>query len=133
MVKENKFLLWFDQLTIDDVPLVGGKNASLGEMYQNLTKKGVKVPNGFAITAFAYRYIVQKAGIDQEIKNVLRGLDTKNITQLQEQGRKVRELIRAAPIPKEIHDEISIAYKTMCKLYGRSEERRVGKECRSRW
>src|SRR3989338_2975221 len=118
MVKENKFLLWFDQLTIDDVPLVGGKNASLGEMYQNLTKKGVKVPNGFAITAFAYRYIVQKAGIDQEIKNVLRGLDTKNITQLQEKGRKVRELIRAAPIPKEIHDEISIAYKTMCKLYG---------------
>ena len=53
MNKDRAFVLWFDELGIEDVPLVGGKNASLGEMYQNLTKKGVKIPNGFAVTAYA--------------------------------------------------------------------------------
>jgi len=55
MDRKEKFVLWFDEIGIDDIPLVGGKNASLGEMYQNLTKKSVRVPNGFAITAHAYR------------------------------------------------------------------------------
>ena len=73
---EKKFILWFNEIGIEDVPLVGGKNASLGEMYQNLESKGIKVPNGFAITAYAYRYFLKYAGIEDEIKKVLKGLDT---------------------------------------------------------
>jgi len=59
--KENKFVLWFEEVGIEDVPMVGGKNASLGEMIQQLTKKGVNVPTGFATTAHAYRYFVKNA------------------------------------------------------------------------
>ena len=66
--RDQRFVLWFSELDIDDVPLVGGKNASLGEMYQNLTKKGVRVPNGFAITSFSYNYLLEKAGVKDEIK-----------------------------------------------------------------
>ena len=60
---EQELILWFDDIGIDDVPLVGGKNASLGEMYQHLTAKGVAVPHGFAITAYAYRYLLKAAGV----------------------------------------------------------------------
>ena len=65
--KSKKFVLWFNELSIEDVPLVGGKNASLGEMYRNLTSKGVKIPNGFAVTAYAYNYLLEKAKIKDEI------------------------------------------------------------------
>src|SRR3989338_3366072 len=102
MVKENKFLLWFDQLTIDDVPLVGGKNASLGEMYQNLAKKGVRVPNGFAITAFAYQYVLHKSGVHEELKSALRGLDVRNVRALAEAGRKAREIVLRCEFPEEL-------------------------------
>ena len=67
-MRNNQFILWFDELTIKDVPLVGGKNASLGEMYKSLQKKGVKIPNGFAITAYAYQYLLKKSGIDKDVK-----------------------------------------------------------------
>ena len=60
--KDKKFILWFDQVSNDDVALVGGKNASLGEMYTTLTGKGIRVPNGFGVTAYAYKYFIEKAG-----------------------------------------------------------------------
>ncbi|MFX0052726.1 MAG: PEP/pyruvate-binding domain-containing protein, partial [Candidatus Hermodarchaeota archaeon] len=66
--KEEKYILWFDELRIEDVPFVGGKNASLGEMYHFLTEKGVNIPNGFAITALAYRHLLKDAGIDQAVR-----------------------------------------------------------------
>jgi len=65
--RNSEFILWFDQLGIEDVPLVGGKNASLGEMYKILTPKGVNIPNGFAVTAFAYRYLLEKMQIKDKI------------------------------------------------------------------
>ena len=65
--KDKKFILWFNELGISDVPLVGGKNASLGEMYQKLTQKGVNIPDGFAVTAAAYVYLVKTSGIEKEI------------------------------------------------------------------
>ncbi|HEY5895589.1 MAG TPA: PEP/pyruvate-binding domain-containing protein [Chthoniobacterales bacterium] len=67
---------WFADLGIEDVPLVGGKNASLGEMVRALRDKGVQVPNGFAITAEAYRYFLGETGLDQRIDQILTGLDT---------------------------------------------------------
>jgi len=70
--KSSMFILWFDQLGIDDVPFVGGKNASLGEMYVNLTSKGIRIPNGFAVTAHAYRYFLDKAGIKDKIRDIIK-------------------------------------------------------------
>ncbi|MBI2652805.1 phosphoenolpyruvate synthase [Candidatus Woesearchaeota archaeon] len=118
MGKEKKFILWFNELTIDDVPLVGGKNASLGEMYKNLTKNGVKIPNGFAVTAYAYNYFLEQAKIKDELKKILEGLDTSKITNLKERGRKAREAILKAEFPKELKEEIINAYKKLCKQYG---------------
>ncbi|MDI6790321.1 MAG: PEP/pyruvate-binding domain-containing protein, partial [Thermodesulfobacteriota bacterium] len=66
---KNRFILWFDEIGIKDVPLVGGKNASLGEMYQKLIKKGVNVPGGFAITAEAYKHLLKASGVDKKIRD----------------------------------------------------------------
>ncbi|HUU79932.1 MAG TPA: PEP/pyruvate-binding domain-containing protein, partial [Acidobacteriota bacterium] len=71
---DKRFILWFDEIGIEDVPSVGGKNASLGEMYQKLNSQGIRVPNGFAITASAYRHFLKFAGIEEEIKKVLKDL-----------------------------------------------------------
>ena len=118
MEKENMFILWFDQLNIEDVPLVGGKNASLGEMYKELGNKGVKVPNGFAVTAHAYRYFIEKAGIKDEIRHILSDLDTTNMTNLADRGHRVREAIIKAELPKELRHAIYEAYDNLCKQYG---------------
>mgnify|MGYP001616509035 CR=1 FL=1 len=116
--RSKKFVLWFNELGIEDVPLVGGKNASLGEMYRNLTGKGVKIPNGFAVTAYAYDYLLEKAKIKDEIKRVIGGLDTSNMKNLSERGRKVREIILKAEFPKELTAEIFTSYKKLCREYG---------------
>ena len=68
MEKEKQFILWFDEIGIEDIALVGGKNASLGEMYRLLTPQGVKIPNGFAVTAYAYRYLLDKTGAQKKSK-----------------------------------------------------------------
>ncbi len=122
MSKKDKFILWFNELCIEDVPLVGGKNASLGEMYRHLTKNGVKIPNGFAITAYAYNYFLEKAKIKDELKKILEGLDILSIKNLIDKGRKARETILKAELPKELKDEIIKAYKKLCKQYGTSTD-----------
>ncbi len=112
MAGDNKkqFILWFAEVGIDDVPLVGGKNASLGEMYQKLGSKGIKIPNGFAITAYAYRYFLKYAGIEEEIKKILKGLDTHDIYNLMARGREVREIITHSEIPPDLTQAIYTAY-----------------------
>jgi len=118
MSKEDAFILWFDQLGIEDVPFVGGKNASLGEMYRNLTSKGVSVPNGFAVTARAYHYFLEKAGIKDRIKEILSDLDTTNMDNLSQRGEKVRHTILAAEFPQELKDVILEGYYNMQVQYG---------------
>jgi len=98
--------------------MVGGKNASLGEMYQKLTSKGVAVPHGFAITAYAYQHLLKDAGIEDAIKNALAGLDTHDLRNLQERGEKVRHIIRNAEFPDDLRQEIIAAYKKMETEYG---------------
>ena len=115
---DKPLILWFDQITIKDVPLVGGKNASLGEMYQKLGEKGVKVPNGFAITAEAYKLLLKEAGIEEAIRKALDGLDTHNIPDLRRRGKKVREIIMKAKFPKVLEEEIIEAYRNLEKAYG---------------
>lgn len=111
------FVRWFRDLSIADVPLVGGKNASLGEMYQELVKKGIRVPNGFAVTAEAYRYLLERAGIKKNIREQLKGLDVKNIRQLAECGRNVRKLIREAAFPEDLREAIGAAYAQLSREY----------------
>ncbi|HID71222.1 MAG TPA: phosphoenolpyruvate synthase, partial [Thermoplasmata archaeon] len=114
-----EFIKKFEEITNKDVPLVGGKNASLGEMLQNLKNKGVKVPTGFAITAEAYRYLLKNSGIDKKIEETLRDLDTHNIKNLSEKGEKIRALIRNASLPAELEKAIREAYREMEKEYGK--------------
>ena len=117
--KRSKYLvLWFTQTGIEDVPLVGGKNASLGEMYQHLTKRGVNIPNGFSITATAYRQFIRYNKLEQEIKDILKDLDTSNIHNLFTKGHKIRDLIRNAKFPEDIEHEIRYSYKKLCRQYG---------------
>ncbi len=115
---DEKFILWFEEIGIEDVPLVGGKNASLGEMYQHLTGKGVAVPHGFAITAYAYRYLLKEAGVEQQIRDVLADLDTEDMANLAERGQKCRDIIRHAEFPPELRDAIIESYKKMEEEYG---------------
>jgi len=121
MTRETDFILWFKDLRIEDVPLVGGKNASLGEMYRELTRKGVRIPNGFAITAHAYKHLLKQSGIEKEMKALLEGLDVKNMRQLSERGRKIRELVRRAEFPDDLRDAIFRAYTLLSKEYRSNE------------
>ncbi|MCL4367398.1 phosphoenolpyruvate synthase [Patescibacteria group bacterium] len=106
-------IIWFKDLTIADVPKVGGKNASLGEMYRKLTKRGVNIPNGFAITADAYQEFLQANQLDVLIKEVLADLDTKNLANLQARGRKIRQAIVDAKLPEQLITELEEAYQQL--------------------
>jgi len=115
---DKAFILWFDDILIEDVALIGGKNASLGEMYQKLTSKGVVVPHGFAITSYAYRHLIKTAGIENDVIDALAGLDTHDMKNLQERGKKVRGIIRNAEFPDDLRQAIIEAYKKMEEEYG---------------
>jgi pyruvate,water dikinase len=117
MSKKQKHILWFRETGIDDVELVGGKNASLGEMYRNLKKKGIKVPDGFSVTAEAFRYFVKQNAIDDDIKKILRGLDTGNMRNLAERGYRVREAILSAEFPVDLRNAVVEAYAKLSKEY----------------
>jgi pyruvate,water dikinase len=119
--KNKKFILWFDQVGIVDVGLVGGKNASLGEMYTNLVPRGIRVPNGFAVTAYAYRYFIEKAGLIDFISETLKDLDTSDVKNLQKIGKKIREKIVEAKLPEELKLEIAEAYKNLSLAYKMTE------------
>jgi pyruvate, water dikinase len=116
--KEDAFVLWFDQVGIVDIPLVGGKNASLGEMIRELKGKGVNVPNGFATTAHAYRYFIQASGIDEKLRQLFAMLDVENINSLRCIGKQARSLILNAPMTIEIQEAIGRAYAQLCGEYG---------------
>jgi len=114
---KNKLVIFFKDLKIKDVPLVGGKNASLGEMYGSLRKKGVRIPDGFATTAFAYRQFMKESGLKERIKDILKDLDTTNVKQLMAKGAKIRKEILKADLSKEFKKEIVDAYKKLSKNY----------------
>ena len=120
MEEVEVFVKWFEDLRIEDVPSVGGKNASLGEMIKTLGEKGVKVPSGFAITAYAYKYMIEKAGIDVKIREILSDLNTHDVRNLAERGQKIRDLIRSTPIPHELEEDIRIHYREMENRYGQN-------------
>lgn len=104
---KKDFILGFDEIGIKDIPLVGGKNASLGEM----RRLGLPVPNGFAITAYAYRYFLEKAALVEKLKKALKGLKVNDTKALQKAGQKARSLILKAELPTELAEAIVKAYK----------------------
>ncbi|MBP0029467.1 phosphoenolpyruvate synthase [Roseofilum sp. Guam] len=116
--KNEAFVLWFEQVGISDIPLVGGKNASLGEMIQQLTPKGVVVPNGFATTAHAYRYFIQSAGLESKLRELFSDLDVEDLSNLRQRGKKARSLILDTPFPEDLEQAIAKAYERMCQWYG---------------
>ena len=109
---------FFRELGIEDIVEVGGKNASLGEMYQNLTSHGVRVPNGFAITALAYKYVLDENDTWKMIHKVLDHLDVNDVTALQKAGKMCREAIIQAVLPQDLKRSIAKAYDELKKEYG---------------
>ena len=119
--REKSLVLWLNEIGMEDVPLVGGKNASLGEMYQKLSEKGIKIPNAFAVTSYAYQYFLDYAGIKKEIEDILKGLDTSNIDDLMIRGREVRETIIHSEFPPDMSQAIHEAYARLGAEYGRKD------------
>jgi len=116
----SKFIKWFNEIGIEDVPEVGGKNASLGEMYRNLTQEGVRVPNGFAITATAYRYILDNNSATPKLHEILDNLNYEDVKALQEAGKKCRQIVYECEIPNDLREEILNSYRQLKKEYGES-------------
>jgi pyruvate,water dikinase len=110
MVQPAALIRWFGELGIRDVPLVGGKNASLGELHRALVPKGVRVPDGFAVTADAYRFFLRSAELGPVIARTLAGLHPRDVDDLRRRGRDVRHAILAASLPAELARAITAAY-----------------------
>ena len=110
MSTSPRFIRWFADISIGDIPLVGGKNASLGEMFHELSSQGVKVPDGFAVTAEGYRHFLHSTGLDARIQEILGGLNTADMDNLQQRGAEVRQAILATALPVDLEDEILEAY-----------------------
>lgn len=116
--KDHALVLWFDAVGIADIPWVGGKNASLGEMLQKLTAKGIRVPGGFATTAHAYRLFLRQSGLDDALHRLFADLDVENVANLQQHGQQARSLILNTPLPTNLQQAIAAAYRQLCKRYG---------------
>ncbi len=142
MQRNKKLILKFEEITIKDVPLVGGKNASLGEMIRYLAPQGVRIPSGFVVTAAAYRSFLKKSRIpnpefqinpkskkikkkitlESFIKTTLKGLDTKDLKNLAERGRLVRETIKKTELPSDLKRAIANGYANLEKRYGKNAD-----------
>ncbi len=121
-MEAKKLVLWFNEIELGDIPQVGGKNASLGEMFRELPVKGVNIPDGFAVTADAYRYLLESAGIGKEIEQILSDLDTHDMHNLSERGEKIRSLIYNARMPDDLKEAILEAYGKLCEEYGENTD-----------
>src|SRR6185369_12170753 len=114
----RRFIRFFSEIGLEDVASVGGKNASLGEMYRNLSPQGVSVPNGFAITADAYRYVLEASGSWQLLRQTLEGLRADDMEDLARRGKRAREIICGSRIPADLEAEIIAAYRELRQQYG---------------
>lgn len=111
-------VLWLSDLGLSDLDQVGGKNASLGEMVRNLASAGVKVPDGFATTADAYRTFLAESGLDSRIEGILKDLDSGDVTALTVAGKQIRDLIRETPFQPGFEEQIRSAYKRLTGSHG---------------
>ncbi len=110
------YVIWFNELSMKDVPEVGGKNASLGEMTCQLNRLGIRVPEGFATTAQAYRHFLEEGGLGDRISKRLQSLDIRDVDALAQAGAEIRQWMMSAPLPPDLEKDI-------CQAYGQLEER----------
>ncbi|MBI5405753.1 phosphoenolpyruvate synthase [Candidatus Kaiserbacteria bacterium] len=122
MKMNDSFILWFEDISMDNVAQVGGKNASLGELIRAVEPRGVRIPHGFAVTAAAYYHYLEETGLDVFIEQTLGGLNTKNLKELARCGKLVREKMRATKLPKNLEEAIAQAYTEMEKRYGKGTD-----------
>jgi pyruvate,water dikinase len=116
--KEDALVLWYKDCGIADVAKVGGKNASLGEMMRHLEPKGIRIPNGFATTAYAYQHFLKRNGLDAALRKLFANLGVENLDEVRDIGRKARALILETPFPDDLTRAISQAYEQLCLQYG---------------
>jgi pyruvate,water dikinase len=128
MEKSQKLILKFSEISNKDVGLVGGKNASLGEMFSKLRGLGISVPDGFATTSSAYWYFLKESNLLPKLKDIFKGLNTKNLKDLQKAGGEARKLILNAEFPKDLKREIIENYRELSK---RCKEKEVSVAARS--
>jgi pyruvate,water dikinase len=122
MEKRNKrLILWFKEISKKDTPLVGGKNSSLGEMFSQLTKKGINIPNGFVLTSFAYKYFLRENGIDEKLEKIFKEFKPNSIKSLKKTGKAARKLILESDFPKDLKKEIVNSYRELSAKYGDKE------------
>ena len=118
MATDTRYIRWFSEIGVADVPLVGGKNASLGEMYRELEGQGIRVPNGFAVTAEAYRYTMACANAWQALHAALDGLDPSDVDDLSRRAGLARDIVYGAVLPPDLATQILDAYRRLTGQYG---------------
>ena len=116
-----RLVIPFRELDIGSVPDVGGKNASLGELLRSLEPNGIRVPDGFAVTAAAYRLHLARSALEEFVHRELDALDVRAVTELARVGHRIRESIRSADLPPEIEREIVEAYRQLSACYEEEE------------
>jgi pyruvate,water dikinase len=115
---QGRYIRWFEEVGIDDIPLVGGKNASLGELVRELAFRGIKVPNGFAVTAEAYWDFIAGAGLEGKLRGILADLNTRDTANLQQRGSALRQAVISASLPDKLKQEIAAAYRALSEAAG---------------
>ncbi len=118
---EDKNILWFEDITADHVEEVGGKNASLGEMYSQLTPKGVNVPDGFAVSTSAFWEYLKYNDLDEKLESIFKEADLDKLEDLKQAGKKARNLIKEGEFPPELEQQIKDAYSQLSEEYDREQ------------
>ena len=117
-VERAPYVLTLDSTGLDDIALVGGKNASLGEMQRHLRSAGVRVPDGFAVTAAAYRHVLDEAGAWPRLAEVLSDLDPDDVADLEDRAARARQVVLDAGIPDDLREEVIAAHRRLREEYG---------------
>ena len=113
-----QMVLDFSKINMTRLSEVGGKNASLGEMIQAFRGSDINIPSGFVVTTSAYKFFLSQTGLDNFIKQELKGLNTKNLADLEKRGNNIREKIKSTEFPDELKEAIKEAFRIAEKKYG---------------
>lgn len=117
-----KYILWFKDISMKDVYLVGGKNASLGEMFSKLTARGINIPDGFALTSKFYWHFMGENKLKDKIAEIFRELDISNVRKLRAGGKKIRNLILSSSLSEYLAKEVKNAYQELCGGHGNNAD-----------
>ncbi len=118
-MSNKKLVVWLNEVGMEDVELVGGKNASLGEMIKGLSPMGIKIPMGYVVTAEAYRYFIEYNNLKEKIRETLKGLDPNDVFDLQKRGLTIREMIKGGQFPDDLRKQILDYYAQLSEMYGK--------------